>query len=84
MAQTAYNLAKSGKCPVMTMFWLKTQAGWRETSRLEHAGAVGTYDLSKVSDADLNQLQANPSSRLLPTVAVLSFGMYGGRPFLFL
>jgi len=34
VAQTAYNLAKSGKCPVMTMFWLKTQAGWRETSRL--------------------------------------------------
>jgi hypothetical protein len=42
----------------MTMFWLKTQAGWRETSRLEHAGAVGTYDLSKVSDADLNRLEA--------------------------
>ena len=58
MAQTAYQMAKSGKFPTMTMFWLKTQAGWRETSRLEHAGAVGTYDLSKVSDADLNRLEA--------------------------
>ena len=28
--QTAYKLATSGKVPAMTMFWLKTQAGWRE------------------------------------------------------
>src|SRR5579863_9339766 len=28
--QTAYKMAVSGKFPVMTMFWLKTQASWRE------------------------------------------------------
>ncbi len=28
--QTAYKMALSGKVPVMTMFWLKTQAGWHE------------------------------------------------------
>jgi len=28
--QTAYKLATSGKCPSMTMFWLKTQSAWRE------------------------------------------------------
>ena len=32
---TAYRLAVSGRCPAMTMFWLKTRCGWRETSRLE-------------------------------------------------
>lgn len=30
VAQTAYRMAISGKIPAMTMFWLKTQAGWRE------------------------------------------------------
>ncbi len=29
--QTAYKLALSGKCPAMTMFWLKTQCSWQET-----------------------------------------------------
>jgi hypothetical protein len=30
IAQTAYRMASSGKIPSMTMFWLKTQANWRE------------------------------------------------------
>lgn len=30
VAQTAYRMAISGKIPSMTMFWLKTQAGWQE------------------------------------------------------
>lgn len=28
--QSAYKMAMSGKHPAMTMFWLKTQCGWRE------------------------------------------------------
>ena len=35
VAETAYQMAISGKCPVMTIFWLKCRGGWRET---EHAG----------------------------------------------
>lgn len=31
VANKAYDMAMSGKFPAMTMFWLKTQAGWRET-----------------------------------------------------
>ena len=27
---TAYKMATSGKFPVMTMFWLKSQAGWND------------------------------------------------------
>ena len=32
--QTAYQMAVSGKYPAMTMFWLKTQAQWRESQTL--------------------------------------------------
>lgn len=31
VTQTAFNLAVSGKCPTMTIFWLKTRARWKET-----------------------------------------------------
>lgn len=30
VAQTAYEMAISGKVPAMTMFWLKTQCRWKE------------------------------------------------------
>ncbi len=30
--QTAFQMAKSGKNPSMTIFWLKTQCGWRENA----------------------------------------------------
>jgi hypothetical protein len=58
VAQTAFKLATSGKCPAATFFWLKTRARWRETNYIEHRGAIGTYDLTKVTDADLNKLEA--------------------------
>jgi hypothetical protein len=29
--KTAYDMAVSGKVPQMTMFWLKSRAGWKET-----------------------------------------------------
>lgn len=30
VAKTAFDMAVSGRCPAMTMFFLKTQAGWSE------------------------------------------------------
>jgi hypothetical protein len=30
VCKTAYTMALSGKCPAMTIFFLKIQAGWRE------------------------------------------------------
>lgn len=30
---SAYEQAVSKKCPAMTMFWLKTQCGWREKDK---------------------------------------------------
>lgn len=41
VSQTAFQLASSGDCPAMTMFWLKTQLRWRETTHLEHTGPDG-------------------------------------------
>jgi len=35
VAATAYQLAVSGECPAMTMFYLKTRGGWRETHAVD-------------------------------------------------
>ena len=53
--------ARSGNVTAQ-IFWLKTRARWREApAELKHSGAVGTYDLTKVSDADLARI-LDPSS----------------------
>ncbi|MBL0233222.1 MAG: hypothetical protein IPQ08_06115 [Chitinophagaceae bacterium] len=41
VTQTAYQMAISGKVPAMTMFYLKTRAGWRETQAIELTGGNG-------------------------------------------
>lgn len=35
VAKTAYQMAIAGNQPAMTMFYLKTRAGWRETDRID-------------------------------------------------
>ena len=35
VAETAYQMATSGRHPAMTMFWLKTRLGWREVERID-------------------------------------------------
>ncbi len=35
VAETAFSMAVSGKHPAMTMFYLKTQARWRETDHAD-------------------------------------------------
>jgi len=37
VAKTLYNMAKSGKEPAATMFWLKCRGGWRERPAFEPA-----------------------------------------------
>lgn len=41
VAETLFRMATSGRVPAATFFWLKTQAGWRETDRLEITGKDG-------------------------------------------
>jgi hypothetical protein len=41
VAEVCFRMATSGTVPAATFFWLKTRAGWREVSRLEHTGGDG-------------------------------------------
>ena len=38
-------------------FWAENRLGWRQKVDHHHTGAVGSYDLSKVSDDDLARLE---------------------------
>lgn len=39
--QTAYQMATSGQHVAMTIFWLKTRCGWKETTVVENTGKDG-------------------------------------------
>jgi hypothetical protein len=41
VANRAYQMAVTGNPPAATFFYLKTQCGWRETTRYEHTGPDG-------------------------------------------
>lgn len=51
--QTAYRLAASGMCPPMTMFYLKTQCGWREKDPEQNNS---NFDPTKLSTDDLRAI----------------------------
>lgn len=61
IAQSLISKARSGDTTSM-IFFLKTQAGWRETTRVEHAPGgnfpIEAIDLEKLSDQTLNELAA--------------------------
>jgi hypothetical protein len=51
-----FTAAKSGNVTAQ-IFWLKSRARWKEApSELKHSGSVGTYDMTKLSDGDLERL----------------------------
>lgn len=52
VVQTAFQQATSGKSPAMTMFWLKTRLGWKETQKVEHTGQGGEPIQIQYPDAD--------------------------------
>lgn len=56
-----YNKAINGDTTAM-IFWLKTQAGWRETARVDHTSSDGSMspakiNLSRLSPSALAELQ---------------------------
>ena len=60
VAQSLFKKATSDGSQSVTaaIFWLKTRAGWKEPPiGHQHSGVVGSYDLSKASDEDLNRLE---------------------------
>jgi hypothetical protein len=51
-----FNSAKNGNVSAQ-IFWLKTRARWKEPpAEHNHSGAVGTWDLTVLSDEDLETL----------------------------
>lgn len=69
VAKSAFQQAISGSVPAMTMFWLKTQCRWKETSEVEHTSPDGSMtpapaiDASKLSTEALKEIAnaAKPS-----------------------
>ena len=62
--KTAYELAKSGKVPAMTMFWLKCQAGWKEgqgalDEELKKFIQVTTENVAKLYEVARNSSQGS-------------------------
>lgn len=46
VGQVAFEMASSGKCPNMTMFYCKTQMGWQETK--EEADSVKDEPIARI------------------------------------
>jgi len=52
-----FTAARNGNVTAQ-IFWLKTRARWKEpAAEHRHSGALGSYDLTKVSDSDLARLE---------------------------
>lgn len=69
VAQTAYNMAISGDYPAMTMFYLKTRGGWRETANLDinvniRDKAIELARSLGLPDADVEETIAEIEKRL--------------------
>lgn len=60
VARTAYQMAKSGDEPAMTMFYLKCRGGWREVQKIEHTGQDGKPIENKITVV-LEDYCANPN-----------------------
>lgn len=79
VAGTLYQLAVGGNIAA-AIFWLKTRAGWRETTRIEAVGAADAapigvaLNVSKLSTAALGEiLAARDASEARPAGEVLSY-----------
>ena len=72
VAQTAYQMATSGKYPASTMFWLKCRAGWKETNARQHSGPNGgpiqisNDELDKRITDELARIAASRSVACVP------------------
>lgn len=58
VAQTAFNMATSGLEPSMTMFWLKTQARWREQDPISVNLILGKFGVKDISELSVEQIDS--------------------------
>ena len=70
VAQTAYQMATSAKCPAATIFWLKCRAGWKETHVLQHSGPDGGP--IQISNDELDKRITDELASIAATRAVAS------------
>jgi hypothetical protein len=70
VAGSLYRKAIKGNVAAQ-IFWLKTRGGWKEPERVQvvHSGAVGHYDLSKLSTDEIKEIVAKlePAALAEPT-----------------
>jgi hypothetical protein len=59
VAGSLYRKAVNGNV-VAQIFWLKTRGGWKEPERIQvqHSGAIGHYDLTKLSTDEIKEIVA--------------------------
>ncbi len=69
VAQTAYRMATSGKCPAMTIFWLKCRGGgWHEKNLLQQSGSQGGPE--EMNDAEIRQRITQELARVAAAASV--------------
>ena len=63
--KTAFSMATSGKCPAMTIFWLKCREGFKDTSYIEHTGkGGGPIETSKETEEEKAKRKARLKKKL--------------------
>jgi hypothetical protein len=77
VAETAYQMAISGKCPTMTIFWLKCRARWRET---EHAGLKLVALNQKPAEGSHADLDKAITDELARVAAASNLAEFPGKP----
>lgn len=59
VANALFKMATRGRNAAAAIFWMKAQAGWSETLRIDMGdNAIEEYDLSKLSDDELAFFEA--------------------------
>ena len=64
VAETTYQMAISGKCPAMTIFWMKCRNGWRETEPAALKLVAINQKTAEGSQADLDQAITDELARV--------------------
>ena len=77
VAETAYQMAISGKCPVMTIFWLKCRGGWKEK---EHAGLKVVAINQKPAEGSHADLDKAITDELARVAAASTLAEVPGKP----